>query len=81
MDKDEIIIQDRTVDLISPDMRRKLEEYSAAKLRQAEKREEARLNRVGLTDKLLDCAFKFRVLAHRTKRAVLTQKYLSESQR
>lgn len=80
MDKDEIVIEDKTIDLASPDMRREMEEYSAAKLRKAEKREEEYLNRPGLTDKLLDGAAKVKALARRAKNAVLAKKHQSENQ-
>ncbi|MDO5012222.1 MAG: hypothetical protein Q4E56_01755 [Pseudomonadota bacterium] len=80
MDKDEIVVEDNTMDLGSPNMRREMEEYSAAKLRKAEKREEAELNRVGLTDKLLDGAAKVKALARRAKNAVLAKKHQSENQ-
>lgn len=80
MDKEEIVIEDKTIDLVSPDMRRELEEYSAAKLREAEKREEEYLNRPGLTDKLLDGVAKVKALARRAKNAILVQKHPSEKQ-
>lgn len=80
MDKDEIVVEDREMDLGSPDMRRELEEYSAAKLRAAEKREEEYLNRPGLTDKLLDGAAKVKALARRAKNAILVKKHQSENQ-
>lgn len=80
MDKDEIVVEDNTMDLGSPDMRRELEEYSAAKLRAAEKREEEYLNREGLTDKLLNGIDNVKALARRAKNAVLAKKHQSENQ-
>lgn len=80
MDKDEIVVEDKTIDLVSPDMRRELEEYSAAKLRAAEKREEEYLNREGLTDKLLNGIDNVKALARRAKNAVLAKKHQSENQ-
>lgn len=80
MDKDEIVIEDKTIDLVSPDMRRELEAYSAAKLRAAEKREEEYLNREGLTDKLLNGIDNVKALARRAKNAVLAKKHQSENQ-
>lgn len=80
MDKDEIVIEDKTIDLVSPDMRRELEAYSAAKLRAAEKREEEYLNREGLTDKLLNGIYNVKALARRAKNAVLAKKHQSENQ-
>lgn len=80
MDKDEIVVEDREMDLGSPDMRRELEEYSAAKLRAAEKREEEYLNREGLTDKLLNGIDNVKALARRAKNAILAKKHQSENQ-
>lgn len=80
MDKDEIVVEDKTIDLVSPDMRRELEAYSAAKLRAAEKREEEYLNREGLTDKLLNGIDNVKALARRAKNAVLAKKHQSENQ-
>lgn len=80
MDKDEIVVEDREMDLGSPDMRRELEEYSAAKLRAAEKREEEYLNREGLTDKLLNGIYNVKALARRAKNAILVRKHQSENQ-
>ncbi len=80
MDKDEIVVEDKTIDLVSPDMRRELEAYSAAKLRAAEKREEEYLNREGLTDKLLNGIYNVKALARRAKNAVLAKKHQSENQ-
>ena len=80
MDKDEIVVEDKTIDLVSPDMRRELEEYSAAKLRKAEKREEEYLNREGLTDKLLNGIDNVKALARRAKNAILVKKHQSENQ-
>ena len=80
MNKDESVVENRDMDLGSPDMRRELEEYSAAKLRKAEKREEEYLNRPGLTDKILDGAVKVKALARRAKNAVLAKKHQSENQ-
>ena len=80
MDKDGIVIEDKTIDLASPDMRRELEAYSAAKLRAAEKREEEYLNREGLTDKLLNGIDNVKALARRAKNAILVKKHQSENQ-
>lgn len=80
MDKDEIVIEDKTIDLVSPDMRRELEAYNAAKLRAAEKREEEYLNREGLTDKLLNGIDNVKALARRAKNAILVKKHQSENQ-